>query len=89
MAPPKVNRPSDVDLAVYMERLDAYIVTQSDLNKTLCKGLEKVHDELDELKHWRTQFYGAKSLALLVGILFAHAGVVMAAVVALIKLFND
>ena len=89
MAPPKVNRPSDVDLAVYMERLDAYIVTQSDLNKTLCKGLEKVHDELDELKHWRTQFYGAKSLALLIGILFAHAGVVMAAVVALIKLFND
>ena len=89
MAPPKVNRPSDVDLAVYMERLDAYIVTQSDLNKTLCKGLEKVHDELDELKHWRTQFYGAKSLALLIGILFAHAGVVMAAVGALIKLFND
>ena len=78
-----------IDLAIYMERLDAYIVTQSELNKTLCEGLEKVHDELDELKHWRTQFYGAKSLALLVGILFAHAGVVMAAVVALIKLFND
>ena len=89
MAPTKVTRPSDVDLAVYMERLDSYIETQSDLNKTLCRGLEKVHDELDELKHWRTQFYGAKSLALLIGILFAHAGVVMAAVVALIKLFND
>ena len=79
----------DVNLAVYMERLDTYIETQEKLNTTLCQGLEKVHDELDELKHWRTKFYGAKSLALLTGILFGHAAVVMAAVVGLITLYRD
>ncbi len=79
----------DSNLAVYMERLDTYIETQEKLNTTLCQGLEKVHDELDELKHWRTKFYGAKSLALLTGILFGHAAVVMAAVVGLITLYRD
>ena len=72
-----------------MERLDTYIETQEKLNTTLCQGLERVHDELDELKHWRTKFYGAKSLALLTGILFGHAAVVMAAVVGLITLYRD
>ena len=79
----------DINLAVYMERLDTYIETQEKLNTTLCQGLERVHDELDELKHWRTKFYGAKSLALLTGILFGHAAVVMAAVVGLITLYRD
>ena len=72
-----------------MERLDTYIETQEKLNTTLCQGLERVHDELDELKHWRTRFYGAKSLALLTGILLGHAAVVMAAVVGLITLYRD
>ena len=72
-----------------MERLDTYIETQEKLNTTLCQGLERVHDELDEIKHWRTKFYGAKSLALLTGILFGHAAVVMAAVVGLITLYRD
>ena len=83
------NEEVSINLAVYMERLDTYISTQKELNETLCRGLEQVHDELDELKNWRTKFYGARALALLVGILFAHAGVVMAAVVALIELFKD
>ena len=72
-----------------MERLDTYIETQEKLNTTLCQGLERVHDELDELKHWRKKFYGAKSLALLTGILFGHAAVVMATVVGLITLYRD
>ena len=78
-----------IDLAVYMERLDTYISTQSKLNESLCTRLEQITDDLYEIKEWRTKFYGAKSLALLVGILFAHAGVVMAAVVALVNLFKD
>ena len=81
--------PTDVNLAVYMERLDSYISTQGKWNETLCEGMEKVNRELDELKTWRTKFYGAKSLALLTGILFGHAAVVMAAVVGLITLYRD
>ena len=79
----------DVNLAVYMERLDTYIETQEKLNTTLCQGLEKVHDELDELKHWRTKFYGAKSLALLTMVLFGHAAVVMGTVIGIVKLFQE
>ena len=78
-----------IDLAVYMERLDTYIATQSRLNESLCTRLEQITDDLYEIKEWRTKFYGAKALALLVGILFAHAGVVMAAVVALVNLLQD
>ena len=33
----KRQPPNEVDLAVYMERLDTYIVTQNNLNDTLCK----------------------------------------------------
>ena len=75
-----------IDLAVYMERLDTYIATQSTLNETLCRGLDKVNEELEDLRSWRSKMYGAKSLAVFAGILFAHATVVLGAVLGLIKL---
>ena len=43
----------DVKLAVYMERLDPYIDSQTKLNESICQRVEKVHAELDELKQWR------------------------------------
>lgn len=78
-----------VDLAVYMERLDTYIATQSKLNETLCNRMERLDDDIGQLQEWRGKMYGAKALALLTGILFAHAAVVMAAVIALIEVFRD
>ena len=72
-----------------MERLDTYIATQSKLNETLCNRMERLDEDLEQLKEWRSKMYGAKALAVLTGILFAHAGVVMAAVVALIEVFKD
>ena len=81
--------PTDVNLAVYMERLDSYISTQGKWNETLCEGMEKVNRELDELKTWRTKFYGAKSLALLTMVLFGHAAVVMGTVIGIVKLFQE
>jgi len=50
-----------IDLAVYMERLDTYIATQSRLNESLCNRLEQITDDLYEIKEWRTKFYGAKA----------------------------
>ena len=50
-----------IDLAVYMERLDTYIATQAQLNETLCGRLESLDSELDDLRDWRSRFYGAKS----------------------------
>ncbi len=95
MATTRMNNPTKnpdavvVDLAVYMERLDTYIATQSKLNETLCNRMERLDEDLEQLKEWRGKMYGAKALAVLTGILFAHAGVVMAAVVALIEVFKD
>ena len=78
--------PNEIDLAVYMERLDTYIVTQSNLNETLCKSLDRMNSELDDLRAWRTKIYGAKSVILFTGILFAHAAVVLGTVAALIRM---
>ena len=39
-----------IDLAVYMERLDTYIATQSQLNETLCSRLESLDSELEDLR---------------------------------------
>ena len=38
----------DVKLAVYMERLDSYIESQTALNQTLCIRLEKL-DEINKI----------------------------------------
>ena len=77
---------ASIDLAVYMERLDTYIATQSTLNETLCRGLDKVNEELDDLRSWRNKLYGAKALVVFTGILFAHATFVLGAVLGLIRL---
>ena len=78
----------EVKVAVYMERLDTYIETSTELNRTLVAGIERVNDELDELKHWRTQFYGAKTLLMMLLAMFAHAGVVLAAVVGILNWYS-
>ena len=41
---------TEVNLAVYMERLDSYIETQSQLNQTLCTRLEALDSELEDLR---------------------------------------
>lgn len=78
----------EVKVAVYMERLDAYIETSTELNRTLVTGLERVNNELDELKHWRTKFYGAKTLVMMMLAMFAHAGVVLAAVIGILNWYS-
>ena len=78
----------DVKVAVYMERLDAYIETSTELNRTLTEGLARVNNELDYLKQWRTKFYGAKTLSMMLFAMFAHAGVVLAAVVGILNWYS-
>jgi len=86
MASRKQQESLSIDLAVYMERLDTYISTQSTLNETLCRSLDKVNDELDDLRSWRNKMYGAKAVAIFAGILFAHATVVLGAILGIIRL---
>tara|TARA_R110000824_G_scaffold343948_1_gene530622 strand:+ start:220 stop:492 length:273 start_codon:yes stop_codon:yes gene_type:complete len=86
MASRKQQDTLTIDLAVYMERLDTYISTQSNLNETLCKSLDKVNNELDDLRSWRNKMYGAKAIGIFAGILFTHATVVLGAIFGLIRL---
>ena len=78
-----------IDLAVYMERLDTYIATQSQLNETLCSRLERLDSELDDLRDWRSRFYGAKSLMFMMGVLLAHGAAFIAAMVAVSNIMRD
>ena len=78
----------DVKLAVYMERLDSYIESQTRLNETLCARFEEISDELDEIKHWRTRMYGAKSAFFVMGIIFAHSAVVLGALIGIMRWFS-
>ena len=78
-----------IDLAVYMERLDTYISTQSQLNEALCNRLENLDSELEDLRDWRSRFYGAKSLLFLFVILLAHGAAVIASMVTVTTMMND
>ena len=77
-----------VTLAVYMERLDTYISTQSELNRTICSTLEALDNRMDDIHSWRSKVYGAKTTLLAVGFLVVHTTAVMGGFLALIKWAN-
>ena len=79
----------DVKLAVYMERLDSYIDSQTKLNESICQRVEKVHAELDELKHWRTKVYGVKSAFVVLSLIFMHTGMVLGSLFAMMTWFSN
>ena len=86
MAKPAVN--GDVKLAVYMERLDSYIESQTALNKILCVRLEKLDERLDDVQYWRSRIYGARTALVAAGLLMVHTTAVMGGFLALIKWAN-
>ena len=53
---------TEIGLAIYMERLDTYIESQNSLNESICSSIEKVNNNLDELRMWRSKIYGGKSV---------------------------
>ncbi len=78
---------TEINLAVYMERLDAYIESQNTLNTTLCSSLE-TNEEIEDFKMWRSRLYGGKSVVVAIGILILHTSAVMGGFVALINFMN-
>ena len=76
-------------LAVYMERLDSYIESQTKLNDTLCNRFEQMGEELDEIKHWRTRVYGAKSAFVLLGAVFIHSALVLGSLIGIMTWFSN
>ena len=78
-----------VKLAVYMERLDSYIESQTRLNESICNRYEKIDEELDEIKHWRTKIYGAKSAYIVLGAIFVHSAVVLGSLIGIMNWFSN
>ena len=85
-----INKTSttEVNLAVYMERLDAYIESQTALNNTLCESLARVQSQISDIDYWRNRMYGAKTLAIGIGILVLHTSAVMGSFIALINIIG-
>jgi hypothetical protein len=77
----------DIRLAVYMERLDSYIDSQTKLNEKMCSKLESLDTNLDEIYEWKSKLTGMKSAYLGVGLLFIHTIAVMGGLTALFKWF--
>ena len=86
--PTSLDTNLDVKLAVYMERLDSYIESQTRLNNTLCARFEQMGEELDEIKHWRTKLYGAKSAFVIISVVAMHTGMVLGSLFAMMNWFT-
>ena len=81
-----VDKDTQVNLAVYMERLDSYISSQNALNENLSKNLEKAETKVDDISQWRSKMYGMKSILLAIGLLIVHTSAVMGSFVAIINI---
>ena len=84
-----VQKTTEIYLAVYMERLDSYIQSQTILNNSLCENLERVNDQLSDLNMWRHKVYGAKTFMVALGILILHTSAVMGSFIALMKFMDN
>ena len=80
------DKDTQVNLAVYMERLDSYISSQNALNENLSKNLEKVETKVDDISQWRSKMYGMKSILVAIGVLVVHTTAVMGSFVAIINI---
>ena len=80
------DKDTQVNLAVYMERLDSYISSQNALNINLSKNLEKVETKIDDISQWRSKMYGMKSVLVAIGILVVHTTAVMGSFLAIINI---
>ena len=80
-----VDNDTQVNLAVYMERLDSYISSQNALNENLSKNLEKVETKVDDISQWRSKMYGMKSILLAIGLLVVHTSAVLGSFTAIIN----
>ena len=78
----------NIKLAVYMERLDNYIETYSVLTENICSKLDRMDDDIDEIKTWRSKFLGAKWITGAIGILALHTTVILSAIFGMVRIIK-
>ena len=81
------QKDTQLNLAVYMERLDSYISSQTALTEKLSNNIEKVQTKVDDISQWRSKMYGMKSILVAIGILVVHTTAVMGSFLAIVT-FN-
>jgi len=67
----------DVKLAVYVERLDRYIETQSALNSSLINSFKSIETDVADIQAWKSKMYGMKTGLVAVGFLIVHLVVII------------
>jgi|TARA_R110000824_G_scaffold14552_4_gene61778 hypothetical protein len=77
-----------INVAVYMERLDNYIASQTAINDNICRTLDSLNSQLDDINTWRSKVYGAKSGILGIAFLVVHTSAVLGSFAAITKWIN-
>ena len=80
---------TEINLAVYMERLDANIESQTALNNTMSLNLERLQSQINEVDDWRNRMYGAKTIMIALGVLVLHTSAVMGGFAALLNFIKN
>ena len=79
---------TEVNLAVYMERLDSYINKQTDINTSLKESLDNANEQISDINDWRTKIYGAGVLMISLGVIALHTTAILGSIAAMINLMN-
>ena len=77
-----------INVAVYMERLDNYIASQTAINDNISRTLDSLHGQLDDINTWRSKVYGAKSGIMAIAFLVLHTSAVLGSFAAITKWIN-
>lgn len=75
------SEPSEVKLAVYVERLDRYIETQAALNESLISSFKNIRNDVEDIQEWRSKIYGIKTAFVAVGFLIVHLTLIVGSLV--------
>lgn len=84
----QIKEDLNIKLAVYMERLDNYIETHSVLTENICSKLERMDEDIDQIKNWRSKFLGAKWITGAIGILALHTTVILSAIFGMVRIIK-
>ncbi len=79
---------TEVNLAVYMERLDWYINKQTDINTSLKQSLDNANEQISDINAWRTKIYEARVLMIALGVIALHTTAILGSIAAMINLMN-
>ena len=77
-----------INVAVYMERLDNYIASQTAINDNISRTLDSLHGQLVDFNTWRSKVYGAKSGIMAIAFLVLHTSAVLGSFAAITKWIN-